>query len=174
MKVKDEYEIPFYGLKEGIHSYDFEISSGFFENFGNPDLRGGNLKLNLTLHKSPQFLEFDFFITGTLKLTCDRCLEYFDFKIEVTEKLFVRFGDHFDELDDNVILIPRAESRINIAQYIYEFAALSIPYKKVHPHDGKGVSGCNPEMNRKLNEYKVEENKDIKTDPRWDKLRSLI
>ena len=175
VKVMDDYEIPIFGLKEGIHNYEYKIGTGFFEYFENPDLPGGSLDLSLTLVKGPQFIELDFKFTGTLNLNCDRCLEFFDFEIAVTEKLFVRFGDKFEDLDDNVIVIPRDESRINIAQYIYEFAALSIPYKKVHPDKKNGVSGCNPEMLKRLNELKVEENKLKKDsiDPRWDKLKNL-
>jgi len=175
VKVLDEYEIPIHGLKEGIHNYEYEIGSGFFEHFENPDLPGGDIVLDLTLKKGPQFIELDFHISGTLRLICDRCLELFDYELEVTEKMFLRFGDRFEELDDNVIVIPREESRINIAQYIYEFAALSIPYKKVHPEADKNNPGCDPVMLKKLNELKVEKsNLKIDTiDPRWDKLKNL-
>ncbi len=175
MKVTDEYEIPISGLKDGIHDYGFEIKTVFFEYFDNPDLPGGNLNLKLSLQKRPQFLELDFHLTGVLNLVCDRCLDVFDFDVEINEKLFVRFGEDFEELDDNIIVIPREESRLNIAQYIYEFAALSIPFKKVHPDKPKGKPGCNPEMIKKLNEFNIAEKKLINndTDPRWDKLKNL-
>jgi uncharacterized metal-binding protein YceD (DUF177 family) len=175
VKLKDEYEIPVFGLKEGIHTYSYEISTGFFEYFNNPDLPGGDLKLSLTLNKMPQFIELDFYFSGTLKLICDRCLEDYDFEVVLTEKLFIRFGESFEELDDNVIIIPRDESRINIAQYIYEFVALSIPYKKVHSDKSNGSSGCNPEMIKRLDELKVKDNiqKNTRTDPRWDKLKNI-
>ncbi len=174
MKVMDEYDIPIHGLKEGIHNYEYVINTGFFEYFGNPDLPGGHLNLSLILNKRPQFIELDFHFIGTLDLICDRCLDLFKFNIEVNEKLFLRFGEKFEEIDDSVIVIPREESKINLAQYIYEFAALSIPYKKSHPENKEGKSGCDPEMIKKLNELKVEETK-LKniTDPRWDKLKNL-
>jgi uncharacterized metal-binding protein YceD (DUF177 family) len=99
----------------------------------------------------------------------------FDYVVEAKEKLYVRFGDKFEELDDNIIVIPRNESKFNISQYIYEFVVLSIPYKKVHLEDGNNKSGCDSEMLKRLNEFKAEEkkisNNDI--DPRWDKLKNL-
>jgi len=175
VKVLDEYDIPIHGLKDGIHNYSFEIKTGFFEYFENPDLPGGNLSLTLGLSKRPQFLEFDFHLSGYLSLLCDRCLEQFNYEVQVTEKLFVRFGERFEELDDNIIVIPREESRFNIAQYIYEFSVLSIPYKKVHPEDKNGQSGCDPEMIKKLNELRAEDKKNTNNeiDPRWDKLKNL-
>jgi uncharacterized metal-binding protein YceD (DUF177 family) len=171
----DEYDIPIYGIKDGIHNYEYTISTGFFDFFENPDLPAGQLDLNVIIKKSSQILELNFLFSGTLKLICDRCLEFFDYKVEFEEKLFVRFGDDFEELDDNIIVIPREESRINIAQYIYEFTALSVPYKKVHPDNEEGKSGCKPEMLKILNELKVDENNqpNTSTDPRWDKLKNL-
>jgi uncharacterized metal-binding protein YceD (DUF177 family) len=168
----DEYEIPIHGLTEGIHNYSFDIKASFFEYYNNPDLPGGHLKVDLCLNKKAQFLEFDFQLTGALDLVCDRCLEVFPFNIDLEEKLFVRFGNKFEELDDNIIVIPREESRFNISQYLYEFAALSVPYKKVHPETTNGKSGCDPEMIKRLNELKVEEKIDV-IDPRWDKLKNL-
>ena len=168
----EEFDIPIHGLKEGIHNYRFEIKTSFFEYFGNPDLPGGNLILNHSLLKSNQFIEFNFNISGTLVLLCDRCLEEFDFEVEVKEKIIVRFGEKFEELDNNIIIISRETSRFNLSQYIYEFAVLSIPYKKVHP--GQGEKVCNPEMIKKLNELSAEENNILyKTDPRWDNLKNL-
>lgn len=168
----EEFDIPIHGLKEGIHNYRFDINSDFFKYFGNPDLPGGDIVLDLSLLKSNQFIELDFKITGTLNLLCDRCLEEFDFKVEIKEKLIVRFGEKFEELDDNIIIIPREESRFNLSQYIYEFAVLSIPFKKVHTGIGKDV--CNPDMIKKLNELSIEKNKiSNETDPRWDNLKNL-
>jgi uncharacterized protein len=174
--LKDEYVIPIHGLKEGIHSYNFVSDKRFFEFFNNPDLPGGNLVVNLTLHKRPQFFELDFHIAGNLELVCDRCLEVFNFDVEIKEKLIVRFGNNFEELNDNIIIIPRDESRFDIAQYIYEFAVLSIPYKKVHPDDVNHVSQCNPDMIKRLNELLIEDKKKLTAeniDPRWDKLKNL-
>ena len=175
VKVLDEYEIPIHGLKEGIHRYEFILDSPFFEYFNNPDLPGGKLNAEVSLQKRPQFLEFEFNISGTLSLFCDRCLEIFDYELVVDEKLFVRFGNTFEELDDNIIIIPWEESRFNIAQYLYEFAVLNVPYKKIHPETADGISGCNPEMIKRLNELKAEDIKQENTrnDPRWDILKNL-
>jgi len=172
VKVIDEFDIPIHGLKEGIHDFRFEAGSGFFEYFSNADLPGGDLKVDLSLNKKTQFLELDFHIKGTLNLICDRCLEDFPYEVNIQEKLFVRFGDAYEELDDKIIIIPRGDSRFNLAQYIYEFAVLNIPYKKVHPEKGNNESGCDPEMIKRLNDLSADEKNDT-YDPRWDKLKNL-
>jgi len=172
VKVIDEFDIPIYGLKEGIHNYSFEVGNKFFEYFNNNDLPSGELIVEVIINKQSQFIEFDLRLKGYLNLVCDRCLEEFDYYIDFEEKIFVRFGDKFEELDDNIIVIPKGEARINIAQYIYELTVVSIPYKKVHPEISSGKTACNPEMIKKLNELKVEDTID-RTDPRWDILKNL-
>lgn len=164
----DDYTIPFYSLKEGNHEYEFEAGKKFFEHFENPDISGGSVKIKLNLHKKATFMELDFILDGFLTVTCDRCLDSFDYRFQAKESLYVRFGDKPEEQSDKVIIIPREESRFNIAQYIYEFSALSLPVRKVHPDNKNGQSGCNPEMLKKLEEHEAKENNTI--DPRWETL----
>lgn len=172
MSLIDEYLIPFYGLKEGIYDYEFEAGNDFFELFENPDVKGGDLKINLILNRRAQFLEFRFNIAGSLTVSCDRCLEEFEFDTLTENELIVRFGEGFEEISDTVIIIPRDETRFNIAQYIYEFSVLSLPVQKVHPVREDGIPGCNKEMLRKLENLHLREEED-NTDPRWDALKNL-
>jgi uncharacterized metal-binding protein YceD (DUF177 family) len=176
----DDYVIPYHGLKEGLHEYDFEAKSGFFEFFDNPDIQAGNLEVKLKLIKTSQFMELKFKISGFLRMFCDRCLEEFDQKVDTEAELIVRFGDEFEEISDKLIVVPREEGRINIAQYIYEYAALSLPVQNIHPDDENGNSTCNKEMLKKLEELSVSgtgQNEDIDNydniDPRWELLKKL-
>lgn len=170
VKWMDEYMIPFYSLKEGIHNFSFEAGNKFFEHFDNPDIRGGNINVDLSFNKKSGFLELNFKIQGFLIVICDRCLENFKYSIITEETLYVRFGDEAEEETDNVIIIPREETRINVAQYIYEFSALSLPVQKIHPVIND-ISGCNKEMLKKLEEHQNKESENI--DPRWEELLKL-
>ncbi len=172
VSLKDEYLIPFYGLKEGIYDYGFEAGNDFFEFFDNPEVHGGDLKIHLELNRRAQFLELKFVITGSLDVNCDRCLKEFGHKVETENELIVRFGDEFEEISDSVITIPREETRFNVAQYIYEFAVLSLPMQKIHPDNEDNMPGCDEEMIRKLENLHPPEEEE-KTDPRWDVLKNL-
>lgn len=172
MSLIDDYLIPFYGLKEGKYDYEFEADNKFFELFENPDIHGGNLKINLQLYRKANFLELKFSIAGTLNVTCDRCLEDFDHEIDSKNELYIRFGDDFEEISDTIIVIPREETRINIGQYIYEFSVLALPLQKIHPEDENENPGCNREMLEKLNKMSPLAD-DQETDPRWDTLKNL-
>ena len=174
MSLIDDYLIPFYGLKEGIHDYEFAAGDEFFKFFDNPDIHGGNLKVFLQLDRKTQFLELKFKLEGELRVTCDRCLEIFDHLVYSENELFVRFGDRLEEISDTVITIPHDETRLNVAQYIYEYSLLALPMQKIHPDNENGDPGCNVEMIKRLENHSPEkEEKKSETDPRWDALKKL-
>ena len=65
---------------------------------------------------------------------------------------------------------------LDVSQFIYELIILSVPTKKVHPKVLDGT--MNSEALNKLRELEIKKNKSSSnedvTDPRWDKLKSLI
>ena len=172
----ESYILPFVGLSLGKHLYNFDIADAFFENLSYSEVKKGNLKLELTLDKQSNMLLLDFHIKGTVHIPCDRCMDNFDLPIECKEQLIVKIGG--TELDDNeeMLSISATEYEINIAQPIYEYIILSLPYRRIHPPGKKGKRGCNPEVIKKLEEIAVNTNtKEVKkeADPRWDALRNF-
>ena len=68
-----------------------------------------------------------------------------DFEVATNEHLYVKFGSEYSEENDDVVIVPEAEGEINIAWFLYEFIALTIPLKHVHP-----AGKCNKTMSMKL------------------------
>ena len=178
MGWKAKYSIEFKGLKEGLHDYEFEVDSKFFEHFENSLVEVGAVKANVQLEKRSSFLKLNLFLKGWVELICDNCLENYHQKIKTEAEQFVKFGEETEfEEGDNVIWVLPEEHAINIAQVIYEYIVLSIPLRHVHPNlsaDG-GESSCNPEMLKKLNEYMHPEagKNENDIDPRWAALKNL-
>jgi uncharacterized protein len=171
VKFIDEYVIPFHGLKEEIKEFSYTAGTEFFEFYQNPEYSDGRLKVNISLLKNAQFIELKFKITGHIKVICDRCLEDLDYPVSINELIIIKFGDKYIELDDNVVIIPKEQTSINIAQYIYEFAILSIPFRRIHSEKNGATSGCNPEMIKKIIELNSTKSEDL--DPRWEKLKKI-
>ena len=178
MKGLKEYSIPFKGLKEGKHEFEFELKNEFFEEFDSSEIRTGEVKANVVLTNRPQFLQFDFEIQGCVGTSCDRCLEDLDVDIEFTGKLYVKFGDEEEEQSEELIVIHHEEHQVNIAQYMFDSIMLSLPFQRVHPEDEDGVSECAPEMLEKLDahiiEEEIEEISEEDIDPRWADLKKLL
>ena len=119
------------------------------------------------------FIETDFKISGAAHLICDRSLEPFDFPIESKNKIVFKYGNEHQEITDEIITIPRDTATLELGQYIYEFIALAIPLKKVHP---KFQDDAEDESEGKIvyTSEATEEKKDEEdTDPRWNILKKL-
>jgi uncharacterized protein len=168
-----QFVIPFKGLKVGQHEFVSDVDDAFFESFEGSEVTKGDVHVEIILIKRENLLEFDFSLTGNVNIICDRCLDEFSLPIEYETKLFVKFGENFEEQTDEIIILSFAEHEIDLSQYIYEFICLSLPYRRVHPDDENGNSTCNKEMISKLNQYIVNES-DQDTDPRWDNLKDFL
>ena len=184
MKVTNEFLIPFLGLKLGKHQFEYQISKAFFEHFDFDEFESANIKVNIVLEKKNTMLELNFKHSGTIKVPCDLTSEDFDLPIKGSLKLVVRFGETFNDENEDLLILPIGEHQIDVAQYIYEMVVLSIPLKKTHPgiKDGtletKALSKLKEiSVTEQTQEKNVQEETEIKaenTDPRWDKLKTLL
>lgn len=176
MKDLKEFNIPFVGLKQGNHIFEYEIENKFFEAFDFDEFHNSQLNVRLDFLKKSSLLELHFEVNGTVNLDCDVSLESFDLDVNGTFDLIVKFGPEYNDDSDEILIIPHEEYQIDVSQFIYELVILSIPSKRVHPKvlDGSMES----EALKKLKELEVnnESPADSKEeiDPRWDKLKGLI
>ena len=167
------YSINIVGLSSKEHQFQYEFGSEFFRKYGTDIVSEGKFVVDLTLSKHETFIETEFKISGAAHLTCDRSLEPFDFPIESKNKIVFKYGDEYQEITDEIIIIPRDTATLELGQYIYEFIALGIPLKKLHPKfqdetedDSEGKIVYTSEA--------TEEKKDEEgTDPRWNILKKL-
>lgn len=165
------YDIPLSGLKEGSHFYDFDVDRDFFESYDNSEIRKSNIKIRANLVKRSAHMELTIAVEGRVMILCDRCLGDYWQDIESSNVLLIKYGDQWEEVDDEVVMIPYGESSFDLSQFIYEFAHLALPMQRVHSDAINGGSGCDPLMIEKLREHLPE--RDKKTDPRWKDLGKL-
>jgi uncharacterized metal-binding protein YceD (DUF177 family) len=177
MKNTKEYLIPFIGLKLGKHNFEYQIDNSFFEIFDYNEYQDSNIKVNVVLDKKSTFLELSFKHKGYVNVPCDLTSEDFNLAVKGKMKLIVRFGEEFNNDNEELLILPHGEFEIDIAQYVYEMIVLSVPLRRVHPGVKDGT--LQTEALQKLNELAVsEEKEEIKEeeniDPRWDKLKQLL
>lgn len=164
------YDISFSGLKTGKHEFRFEIDKEFFQLFDTEqEFTNPKIKVHVLLDKHSTFLEFEIKVSGTVELVCDITNENFDYPIENEIKVLVKFGEEYDDSEEDVITIPTSDHAFNISQLIYENVALSIPMKKLSPN----VSDEDLEILEKFSPKEIEKEKEDKSDPRWDALKNL-
>ena len=177
MKAMKAYTIPFVGLKEGKHHFDYHIDNTFFSEYNYDEFNDANLKVALLFEKKTTLLELSFSVTGSVNVNCDVTNEPFDLNIEDDFKLVVKFGEDYNDDNEDILIIPHGEYQINVAQYIYELIALAVPVKKVHPgiEDGTLKSDILSKLEELSPEEQTKEEKNTEeTDPRWDTLKKLL
>jgi uncharacterized metal-binding protein YceD (DUF177 family) len=180
MSKTKEFLIPFVGLKLGKHKFEYQINNAFFEIFDYNEFQNSNIKVNVVIEKKSTMLEITFKHVGTINVPCDLTSEDFDMPIKGSMKLIVRFGDAFNNDNEELLILPFGEFEIDVSQYIYETIVLSVPLRRVHP--GIKDGSLKTEALTKLKELTIKEqkkenkkeDKEENIDPRWDKLKQLL
>ena len=175
-----EFDVDIYNLSNKKHEYEFEVTDGFFEQLPDSFLHKGKLNIKLSLDKSETMLQGMFKIVGSVEIACDRSAELFDFRIDTNDKLIFKYGDEYQELTEDIVVIPRSAPKLNVAQYIYEFIVLAIPIKKIHPKFSNPNLDEDDEDDEKEGDLiystgvaKSEEDETPEPDPRWAALANL-
>ena len=175
MNYLSQFTIPFSGLKEGKHLFDFSADHRFFAGFEESEIEKGSVNIQVELEKRTTYLRLKFMLQGEVELICDRCLETYSQPIESTNPMLVKFSETETDDGDEVIYIHPGAHQVDVAKLIYEFIVLSIPIRHVHPENEEGKSLCDPEMLQKLDEYKATDLPEIDPiDPRWNDLKKII
>lgn len=164
------------GLKNTVHHFNFDVANDFFSHYGTGLLTEGTLKADVTLDKRETFIEATFAVRGTVALACDRSLDPFDYPIKADKKLVFKYGDTDEELSDEIVVIRRDSESLELGQYIFEFIALEVPIKKLHPRfrdedDEEDREGKIVYTSRSSDAVNPDEGEAI--DPRWEKLKKL-
>ena len=161
------------GLSLKTHHFSFSLDDAFMQVYGKGYLPPGLYHAQIALNKHETFIEGDFKITGLAHLVCDRSLEPFDFPLEIEKKVLFKYGEEEEELTDEITIISRERSGLDVGQLLYEFIGLAIPLKKLHPkfekqdHDGDEAELVYTTATENTPIIEVE------VDPRWEKLKKL-
>jgi uncharacterized protein len=174
MKHANKFDIEIIRLSDGVHQYEYELEDSFFSLIEESFIKKGSLRATVELNKSERLMEALFKISGTVELTCDRSLEIFDYKINSEEKLIFKYGETFEEISEDVVMIPRDLQRLSLVQYLYDFIGLAIPMKKLHPKFENSEDSTDNDVLIYQSDKK-ENNTDEapSNDPRWNALKDL-
>lgn len=185
----DQYKIMLKTLPEGTHTFEYLLDTEYFRKIDSPEVERGKVNATVTVKNNEGEYEIRFQLDGVIQIPCDRCLDDMEWPISQKSRLVVKLGNTYSEESDEIIVIPEDEGEINLAWFLYEFIALSIPVKHVHA-PGK----CNKQMSTTLKKHLVrsgdDEGDDSETafeevdeglseesepvDSRWDDLKQLI
>lgn len=177
MKGLREFEIPFVGLKPGVHVYNYEVDKRFFGYFEESLISDCNVNVKLEFDKKETFFVLKFYIDGNVRTECDRCLEPFNKEIFGDYVCYVKFAEDPSKMadEDEVLYIGREETILDIAQLVYEYINLCLPMQRL----GCNNPGLEPQCNKEVLNFLDNQNKKASStnegeiDPRWAALKKL-
>ena len=184
------YNLPLKSLGVGTHHFEYHLDKQFFVNMESADVHDADLTVSLDVVYNGDFYDLAFKVSGEVVLICDRCLDDLHYPIEADYHIVVKYGEDYNDDNDEVLEIPESDSSLNVAYMIYDTVVLAIPIKHVHP-----LGKCNRQMSAMLKKHRAQagdedtelENElidemdnidagaaaDAPSDPRWDALRKL-
>lgn len=167
MTKKKKYVIPFSSLKLGLHEFEFNIDSSFFEQLDYSVVDNGEFTIKVLFEKKETLFRLNFIIQGKISCCCDRCLDDLELPISGEDKLIVKFGEEAYQETEEIRVINEGDFELDVSSEIYQFISLLIPSKITH----ENVNDCNPIVIEKINNNSKQETES--TDPRWEALSKL-
>jgi uncharacterized metal-binding protein YceD (DUF177 family) len=155
--ILNTFKIDIFRLENKQYLHEFEGNDDFFEALDQNLIEKGHFKANVVLNKNETMIQMMYKITGSVELTCDRSLDLFDFPVDITQKMILKFSDHNEEITEELMLIDRNTQYINVAQDIFDFIGLQIPIKKLHPRFVKDEVTYESLMKKFEDEYEEED-----------------
>jgi len=170
--LKREFSLPIKGLQDGVHEYQFNLDSEFFEMFEKSLINSGNFQVNLTLDKKPSLLVLDFVVAGHFIVPCDLCLKQISIGLQHSLQNIVKYSDFEEVESDDVFYIDREDSELNVASMIYELIHLRLPLNNTKDCESEGYKDCDQTMLSYLNNGNDQNQTDKRNDI-WKDLKNI-
>ncbi len=173
MRDLKDFKIKFSGLGLGEHSFDYQLNNQFFELFDYREFQAADLLAKVMLRKKSNGMDLEITVDGTVNVPCDITTDQYDQPINGKTAIVVKFGDVYDDSNEEILVLPMGEHELNVAQYLYETSVLGVPLKRISPEAESGEKGR--KIREKLEDLSPERQEEKQTpDPRWDKLKNLL
>ena len=177
MSSLDDLRFDLLQMSNGTEEREVHLTDEFFEGVGATEVSRGDVDVTLKVSAVGSSFRADYDFCGMLVLPCDICLDDMLQPVEGSGSFVVRLGKEPSE-DGDIITIDEKEGMLDMAWYVYESIALSIPIRHVH-ETGK----CNDAMTALTHEYIADSDgersvarssdEEQEIDPRWAKLKNL-
>lgn len=162
------YDIDFGGKAYGKHHFTYELNESFFALFEGAIVSQASLEATVEMNKQKHMIQFHVTLSGNTHVICDRCNDPFIMELSSHNLLILKMGDHIEEEDVDVYVIPASQTTWNIAQQLYEYVCTAMPMRIVHPE-----GACNPEFMKTLEHINDHDQQPQQEDPRWNKLKNI-
>lgn len=128
--MMDTYKIDLLSSGLGGKTFEYEIGDDFFAEIEGL-IQRGSIHTTVVCLSAGSVYKFRIHSIGTVIVPCDRCLADLELRIETADDLNVKLGSEYAD-DGDCVIVPESEGYLDLAQFIYEFVALSMPMTCCH------------------------------------------
>lgn len=128
--MMDTYKIDLLSSGLGGKTFEYEIGDDFFAEIEGL-IQRGSIHTTVVCLSAGSVYKFRIHSIGTVIVPCDRCLADLELRIETADDLNVKLGSEYAD-DGDCVIVPESEGYLDLAQFIYEFIALSMPMTCCH------------------------------------------
>lgn len=150
MNALKEFSLPIKGLKNGYHTFNFQLDETFFALFEASPIQKGWFDVTVEMDRRDSFFELTFDFDGTMQAECDRCTASIELPFGDTQTLVVKVSEEAQKEDADVVFMHPDAHEFNVAQYIYEFICLAEPFLKVYDCENDNPKPCDFDILNKI------------------------
>lgn len=164
-----KFDVSDYIKKKSMHKdLDFDIDLDGFD-FGNDFIKVIEpIRFESKLDLLGGLLELTGFITGTIELTCSRCLVHFPYKLNI--KVDEKFSNNTEIVNNSEDVTFIDNALLDITEIVLGNIILSLPSKNLCTETCKGLCPhCGEDLNVSTCNCEV-----IEIDPRLAKLKNYL
>lgn len=171
---KNNFAIAYIGLKREVHHFEYQLDASFFTNAESLGIQSADIHIAISLDKRIEPYVVDVLLNGSITTECDKCASQVKIPVIGNHTLYVKFsgGDsNPDSIDDDILVIHREESEINLYPFLHDYVHLSLPISKVCEDPGN-TDYCDKEVVRILEQMK-NNNEPEQSNNLWQSLEKL-
>ena len=175
------FRINILSLKNGSYLHTMEVNDAFFAAHPGSIVQRGNLTVKVQLEKSDAALTTMLDIAGWVELECGRSADFYQQPIHTQERIIFKFGDEDRELSEDVQMIRRTTTELDLAQFVYEFIHLALPVRRIKPElAAQEDEDANQEGTLVYTSATADDDEELvpdsnrADDPKWQQLKKLF
>lgn len=151
-----QFKVQLASKADGRYEQDFVCDTELFRNMENEEVISSDVNVHLDLEKKNDAYDLTFTCRGMMQIPCDRCLDPLDHEVDTTYHITVKYGDSYNDVSDDLLVIPESDTYLNVAYMLYDTLLLTIPLRHVHP-----LGKCNRAMAAALHKHHTSAGDDV-------------
>lgn len=142
----EEYIIPYLGLKNGEHKFQYHLDNGFFAHFETSKITEADLSVDILFDRRDSVVTVSIACEGTFNATCDRCTSQISIPMAFDDRVIIKLEEEKPGEEVEVVFMDPNTSHIDLAPHIYEAVHVHLPIQNLKDCEADEYQSCDHEV----------------------------